>query len=234
MKSSQSGSWKISKRKHPLPPGEYKVLYNNETHNDYFKIDLGTYKLGMGDHRVFDMGAVVFNVDEALEKEADIDYLVLAEAGSGKIAVKVGGARFDPKAILPGVYDLLVHYDHIKEPGTIAKNIVVKAGEQTVVTLNTGFKIKMDSGEQITKWALVPLATDAVVDKAEGDEGGVAADQNAGALPIMSERSRWRTHIVMPGKYKLMVNMKGMKEALPIAPELVIESGKTIEFDTGM
>jgi hypothetical protein len=41
-------------------------------------------------------------------------------------------------------------------------------------------------------------------------------------------------YIVPAGKYRLTVRVKGMNEALPVAEELAIQKGQTLNFDSGL
>jgi hypothetical protein len=52
--------------------------------------------------------------------------------------------------------------------------------------------------------------------------------------PSGNKSTLWMPYIVPTGKYRLVVHVKGMNELLPVAEELAIQKGQTLNFDSGL
>ncbi|SLM33127.1 exported hypothetical protein [Desulfamplus magnetovallimortis] len=227
---------------HPLMAGEYEVQYLFATPNygQPTVTNLGKFMVGGGETRDIKLGGIVFNISKVLEDNAPVEHVIVAESGSGEAVVVVhnnnnGYYNFRPKALLPGKYDILFHYAHSPEPTLIATDVIVKSGEESVVTLDSGIVFKEVTSTDISGWDLYPLFSDAKADTMEDGESSPAITSKAvlqARPPHGNKSTLWRHFIVPPGKYRLMVTVVGMDEALPVAEEMIIENGQIVDFDS--
>ena len=227
---------------HPLIAGEYEVEYLFATPNYGAPTvtKLGKITVKGGEIREIKLGGIVFNIADALRKKAAVEHVIIAESGSGKTVVLVndnnnGYYNFVPKALLPGRYDILFHYSHSPKPTRVAKDVIVKPGEETVVTLDCGMVFKEVTSTDISGWDLIPLSTQATADTAEDEAAPLAVMPLVQARPPSGNKSTlWTPYVVPAGKYRLLVHVEGMDEPLPVAEELVIQKGQTLDFDSGL
>lgn len=227
---------------HPLPAGEYEVdyLFASPNYGQPTISSLGKIPLSGGETKEIRMGGIVFNIADELKEKVPVNQVIIAESGSEKAAVTVndngnGYYNFVPKAVMPGKYDVFIHYSHSPRPTRVAAGVIVKPGGGSVVTLDSGILMNEVKGSDITGWDLIPLTSPAVTDQVE-DEGASVGIQPAleARPPSGNKTTLWRPYIVPPGKYRLMIHVNGMDEALPAAEELEIVKGRTIHFDSGL
>lgn len=227
---------------HPVVSGEYAIeyLFAAPNYGDPTVTKLGTLSISAGETKEINLGGIVFNVAETLKKGACVDQVIIAEAGSDRTVVTVndnnnGYYNFVPKAVLPGIYDILIHYSHSPKPTQVAADVIVKPGQETVVTLDSGIAFKEVTGTDISGWDLIPLSSEAISDKAEDEGASIAASPLLQARPPHGNKSTlWTPYMVPAGKYRLLVHVEGMDEALPAAEKLTIEKGQTLIFDSGL
>ncbi|MBN2705946.1 MAG: VWA domain-containing protein [Deltaproteobacteria bacterium] len=227
---------------HPLLSGEYAIeyLFAAPNYGDPTVTHLGKVTLAGGENQELKLGGVVFNIADRLQKDACVEHVIIAESGSGKAVVTVndnqnGYYNFVSKAVMPGIYDILIHYSHSPEPTEVAGGVVVKPGQETVVTLDSGISLKAVTGTDITGWDLIPLGAETISDQTEDDGAFAAASPCLQARPPSGNKSTlWAPYLVPPGKYRLLIHVAGMSEPLPVAEALTIEKGQTLVFDSGL
>ncbi len=227
---------------HPMMAGEYEVeyLFASPNYGAPTISKLGRITLSGGETREIRMGGIVFNIADTLKEKVPVRHVIIAESGSDKPVVMVndnnnGYYNFVPKAVLPGKYDILIHYSHSPGPTKVAKDIIVKPGGETVVTLDSGIVFKEVKGTDISGWDLIPLSSQAIADTAEDDGTPLSAPPLLQARPPSGNKSTlWTPYIVPEGKYRLLVHVKGMDEPLPVSEELLIQKGQTLNFDSGL
>jgi Ca-activated chloride channel family protein len=225
---------------HPLMAGEYEVeyLFASPNYGEPTVTRLGKVTVKGGETKEINLGSIVLNIAEPLKKVA-VEHVLVTEAGSGNIAVTVndnnnGYYNFVPKALLAGKYDLLIHYSNSPAPAIVARDVLVKPGEETVVTLDSGLVFKEVSSTDISGWDLVPLST-AITDQEEDGGDAVAMKPLLQARPPYGNKSTlWTPYMVAPGKYTLLVHVNGMDEPLPVAEALEIKAGQMLNYDSGL
>ncbi len=211
---------------HPLMSGDYALvlLLANPNYQPPTELPAGDFAVAKGGTAVVKLGALVFNLAEELQR-APVEAIVVAEAGTGREVVRVlphgnDYYLFKPKALRPGTYDVGFLYRRCEEPAAVAQGVVVEAGKEAVVTLDSGVQVVRPDGTRITGWDLVPAGeVESVLKVRRGWD---------------NEEPLWRPFVVPPGTYELRVWADGMDEALPAGEGLVIGAGQTVQLDTGL
>lgn len=212
---------------HTLLFDDYEVILGFANANYYPDTDvsLGVYKVMGGETTTISLGAIGFNIAPSLEKNPTSS-VILVDEKTGKEYVTLEGHGnsyylFRSKPVPPGSYSLELHFARSAEPSTFARNILVEAGKETAVTIDSGFKLKQPKGIKINGWDLLPAK--------EGAGAGIKA------------RRRWDNDYplrevfpVMPGTYNLTLQVDGMSEPMPAAEGIVVNEGDLVEFDTGL
>ncbi len=223
---------------HPLPPGNYTVecLFKTPNYGEPTVTSLATISLVPGSTKAIDLGAVAFNVAPLLEEKTGIERVILAEAGSGRETVVVlansnGYYNFKPKPVLPGVYDVLVHFSCSPAPSKVASDISVLPGKVSRVTLDSGIQFKEVKTTNLSGWDLYPLGAGGE-QKEEG--ASITTPLIAARPPSGNKTTLWMPYIVPPGKYRIEAHVEGMKDPLVVAAEIEIKPGETLEFDSGL
>ena len=227
---------------HPMPAGEYELEYffSSPNYGEATRSKLGKITLSGGETKEIRMGGVSFNIADTLKEKTPVKHVVITESGSDEVVVVVndnnnGYYNFIPKAVLPGKYDILIHYSHSPGPTKVATGIIVKPGIETMVTLDSGIIFKEVKGSDITGWDLIPLVLPATADTAEDEDTPLSVRPLLQARPPSGNKTTlWTPYIVPDGKYRLLVHVKGMDEPLPAAEELEIRKGQTLDFDSGL
>ncbi len=210
---------------HPLPAGSYSMVlgYANPNYKEPTPASVASFEIEPGDQETIQLGVLVYNIAETLDEAvesvilhdegSETDYLVNEYHGNGYYL-------FTPKPLPGGVYSVLLTHSRNPEPVTVASGIKINEGEETVLTLDSGFTVRQPQGADITGWDLLPAG---------------------GTEPFLSIRRQsdndeplWRHFIVPPGDYDLDIIMNGMTEPLRIGEGLSVEPGVTLVFDTGM
>jgi len=102
----------------------------------------------------------------------------------------------------------------------LATNITVAAGKQATVTLDAGFVLKKPASTSVTGWDLLRSGSqERFLQVRRGHD---------------NQEPLWRRFIVPPGRYNLLVYVKGMDEPLPAGSDIEVRKGQTIEFDAGL
>lgn len=227
---------------HPLPAGSYEIeyLFAAPNYGAPTITQLGSITLSGGETKEICMGAVVFNIADSLKDKVPVQQVIIAESGSDKPVVVIndnsnGYYNFVPKAVLPGKYDILIHYSHSPAPTKIAAGVIVKPKAETVVTLDTGIVFKEVTGTDISGWDLIPLTFQRTADTMEDEEVPASTKPLLQARPPSGNKTTlWKPYIVPEGNYRLVAHVKGMDEPLPVAEALEIRKGQTLDFDSGL
>ena len=102
-------------------------------------------------------------------------------------------------------------------PAVLARGLEIKANAETVLTVDSGIQIKKNDQ---------PMTGFDLIDPENQEK-------------ILQVRRRWdndyplwKAFPVSPGKYEVMVYLKGMDEPLPVG-EVAVRKGQLMEFDTG-
>lgn len=209
---------------HPLLSGEYNVVlgYANSNYQKPSEIQPIPVIINPGEVFELGLGTLVFNIADALKNipassvtlRSDDKRIVITTSASGN-----NYYFFTAKPLLPGSYSFEYHYKTMPEPAILARNIIIKPGEQTVLTIDSGIRIKKNE-QGLTGFDLIPHASEA---------------------PVLQVRKRWDNDYPLwhafplsPDTYSILVYLKGMDEALPVAEGVEIEKGQLLEFDTGL
>ena len=231
-----------AKSTHPLLDGQYDVwyLFAQPNYGEPTRTKLGRVEVKRGATARIVMGAIEFNLADAFATQIAVDQVVVVDSGSRQPVAVVddrgnGYYNFVPKAVLPGVYDVQIRYANSPHHATIASRVSVSAGKRSVVTLDSGIKMKPAATTNVTGWDLVWTVSDAV------DEGDTTEGEPAGSDPLLQARppfgnksTLWMPYAVPPGTYTLQVHVDGMDEPLPVAEDLDIQKGQLLEFDSGL
>ena len=225
---------------HPLLDGEYEVwyLFAQPNYGEPTRTKLGTVEVRRGETVVIDLGAVEFNVAEPFSKDTGLEQVIVADSVWQKPVVVVndrgnGYYNFKPKAVMPGVYDVQLRYSNSPSSTTVARRVAVSPGKSSVVGLDSGIRLKPAESTDVTGWDLVPLGQKGAAGEAEGTRPAPGPVVQA-RPPYGNKSTLWMPYPVPPGKYTLIVHIKGMDEPLPVAEGLEIKSGQLLEFNTGL
>jgi hypothetical protein len=227
---------------HPLVAGDYEIeyLFASPNYGPPTITKLGTVSVSAGQTKEVRLGGIVFNLADTLKTKVPVDRIIIAESGTDSPVVVIndnnnGYYNFVPKAVLPGKYDIFIHYSYSPNPAQIASGVIVKPGSETIVTLDSGIVFKEVRATDISGWDLIPLASQSTADDAEDDLASIPSKPLLQARPPSGNKTTlWRPYIVPAGKYRILVHVKGMGEPLPVAEELEIIKGQTVEFDSGL
>ena len=228
---------------HPLMDGTYQLYYTFAQPNfgKPVQTTLGKVEIKRGKHTRIALGGIEFNIDETLEKDAPVAQVLVTDSGTKQVAAVAndnsnGYYNFRAKAVLPGVYDVSFRYARSPKgvpPTVVARQVSVAAGKCTVVTLDSGIRIKKPSGTPVTGWDLIPVRTRLETDGVEGNPvatGPVLQPRRS----FDSQHPLWAVFAVPAGHYQLQVHIKGMTEPLMLEDDLEIKSGQLIEYDAGL
>jgi hypothetical protein len=211
---------------HPLMSGDYALtlLFANPNYQPPTEMPLGDCAVAKGATTEIALGALVFNVAEELKK-APVEAVVVSESGSGRETLRLlrhdnDYYLFKPKALLPGTYDVDLHYYRCEKPTTVATGLAVAAGKETVLTLDAGLQVTRPEGTRVRGWDLRPTG---------GGEPWLAVRRGTD-----NDEPLWRPFIARPGSYDLILKVYDMDEDLPVGEGLEIRPGQTIRFDTGL
>jgi len=227
---------------HPLVAGEYELdyLFASPNYGAPTLYKLGKITISAGETREIRMGGIVFNIADLLKDKVRIQNVIIAESGSDQSVITIndnnnGYYNFMPKAVMPGKYDILIHYANSPGPTKVASDVIVKPGADAVVTLDSGIVFKEVKGTDVSGWDLISLSSQAIASATEDEGTSISVQPLLQARPPHGNKSTlWSPYIVPEGKYRLMVNVKGMSEPLPVAEELIIQKGQTLNFDSGL
>lgn len=211
---------------HPLMSGDYRltVLFANPNYQPPTEMAAGDFTVVKGGTAEIALGDLVFNIAAELQ-EAPVEAIVITDSATGMEVLRIlpngnDYYLFKPKALLPGTYDVAFLYRRCEKPTPVAKGLAVTAGQETVLTLDSGIIVTRPSGTRVRGWDLRP---------AGGAEPALAIRRG-----FDNEEPLWRPFPVAPGTYDLILKVNDMDEDLPAGEGIVIEAGKTVQFDTGL
>ena len=224
-----------------------RLSFAQPNYGDPIWTELGEVAVTKGQTRELILGSISFDVpkeiaDAAWETGLNIDTVEIVNAGTDQAVATVhdnnnGYYNFKPKPVLPGIYDVRLTYATETPSATVvARDVMVQAGKDAVVTLNTGIRLTGNLAE-VSGWNLTPRDQQ-IADEAE--DGSQPLPQS----PLLTVRKKTGaggnrhivgyTYLIPAGTYDLHVLLQGMTEPLPVAEKLVIESGTVLEFDPGL
>ena len=205
--------------------------------------NLGQVRIIKGAVTELKLGSISFNVAKSLLEGDSIDQVLITDAGTNQTIVTVhdknnGYYNFKPKPIVAGIYNVVLSTGREEDqPYTVASNVVVEPGKDTLVTLDSGIQLK--KADDVLGWELVP-AVAVSEDDAEGES--VEGDSTTKVRPAIKihyngygNRGRlWSPYMVPPGTYNLNVTLEGADEPLPAGEGIVIRAGELLQFDAGL
>lgn len=225
-KTVKEGDLPAADSTHPLMSGDYSLtlLFANPNYQPPTEMSLGDFTVAKGESTEIALGALAFNVAEELKK-APVEAVAISEAGANREVLRLSRHDndyylFKPKPLLPGTYDVALQYSRCIRPTTVATNMVVAAGEETVLTLDSGILVSRPDETRVRGWDLVP---------AGGGESCLSVRRG-----MDNEEPLWRPFIVRPGAYDLILKVNDMDEDLPVGEGIAVEAGQTVRFDTGL
>ena len=211
---------------HPLMSGDYVLMlqFANPNYQPPTEVSLGDFAVAKGATTEIRLGALAFNIAEELKK-APVEAVVVSESGTGREVLRLlrhdnDYYLFKPKALLPGTYDLAFQYYRCDKPSTVAAGLAVAAGQETVLTLDSGIVVARPNETRVRGWDLLPAG---------------------GGEPVLSilrgsdnEEPLWRPFPTQPGTYDLILKVNDMDEDLPVGEGIEIKPGVTVKFETGL
>lgn len=209
---------------HPLPAGRYGLVlgFANPNYKAPTDVSIGECEIRGGETAEVSLGAVVINMASPLGKAAWEVGLLNEETGKFYLQVQSHGNDYylmKPKPAPEGTYSLAFTYAAGKKPFTVAKGLIVKAGKETVATLDSGIAIR-ETSSGIQGWDVAP---------------------HGSKEPVLEVKRRWdndyplwESFPVAPGTYDILIHVKGMNEPLPAGDAVEVKKGETVLFDTGL
>jgi hypothetical protein len=212
-----------SESTHPLLSGEYDVIlgYANTNYGKPSEIEPIPVTINGGETTDLQLGSLVFNISDGL-KNIPAGSVTL-RSDDGKFVLTTPGRNnnyyfFTTKPLPPGTYAFEYNYKTMPAPAVLARGLEIKANSETVLTVDSGIQIKKNDQ---------PMTGFDLIDPENREK-------------ILQVRRRWdndyplwKAFPVSPGKYEVMVYLKGMDEPLPVG-EVAVRKGQLMEFDTGM
>ncbi len=209
---------------HPLPAGRYGLVlgFANPNYQPPTEVSIGECEIRGGETSEVSLGAIVINMAPPLGEAAWQIGLLNEESGKFYLQIESHGNDYylmKPKAAPEGTYSIAFTYAASKKPFVVARGLSVKAGKETVATLDSGIAIKKSSSG-IEGWDVVPSGSKAPV------------------LEITrrwdNDYPLWESFPIEPGNYDILVHVKGMKEPMLAGEAIEIKKGETIVFDAGL
>ena len=217
---------------HPLLTGEYELIagFANSNYKPDSEVSFGNWTVKGGETTTISLGTMAINIADSLDSmPAGAVIITKAKSDNFLLSLPFTGNSYyfyKTKPLPAGTYDFSVHYKKMylyrtgTQPVVLAKNVQIKEGTESVVTIDTGITVKEPQESSLTSWELIPTGskTPALAIK----------KANNGAYPL------WKNYAVLPGTYDLYVYIEGMDEPLPVGEEITISKGELLEFDTGL
>jgi len=208
---------------HTLPAGEYKVVlaFANTNYQPPTEAPLGQVEVKGGETVELSLGAVVINLAKGLNEGLVAVGLTEQTAGQDFVTIKAGSNDYylyKPKPVPAGTYTLVFTLGRSDFPAPVARDIKVSAGQETVVTIDSGIALK--KAPEVTGWDLHP----------------------AGSTELLLKVRRrwdndwplWKNFPAPPGSYDLYILQEGMTEPLLVGEGIEVKKGQTVVFDSGM
>ncbi len=210
---------------HPLPSSFYAVIlgFANPNYKPPTNVPITPVEVGGGETTQLALGAVGFNIAESLKKIPVRGVQLKNTSGDFSLELLYHGNDyyfFKPKPVPEGSYVFSVTYAESKTNTVLAENVTVRAGQESIVTLDAGIQMLKPEGQSITGWHLIPTG---------------------GKAPLLAVQRRWDNEFplwepfaVPPGTYALEVLMKGMDAPLRVSEGIPISAGQLVQFDMGL
>jgi hypothetical protein len=206
-----------------VPAGPYRLQlgFANSNYQPPTEVDAGPVAIAAGATNRLGLGIVAFSVQPDLPDLNLSGVIVRGQNGGPTVELKDTGNTyyfFLPKPLPPGVYDAAIRYARSAGPSWVATGIVVRAGEPSVVTLDSGLALRPPKEGRVTGWSLAREGSAepwvAVTRRSDNDE------------PL------WRRFMLPPGTYRLSIVHDSASPAWP--PETVtVEAGRTLIHTPG-
>lgn len=232
----------------PLPAGKYAITMGFATPNYGAPTVTNVIQMTIrnGETRELRLGSISFNIPKHLVKNdwqnrLNVDKVILTASGTEQPVVTVldrnnGAYNFAPKPIVPGLYDVRFKYATDTDVSTVvARGVQVAAGKDVLVTLDSGIQFQ-HADVDITGWDLIAEGSATTSPPEDGDAPIVR-------VPVLSVRSfspvsggascLWYPYVIPPGRYDIVVHVKGMVEPLPVGEDIDIGQGELLRFDSG-
>ncbi len=217
---------------HPLLMGEYEIVlgYTNSNYKPDSEVSLGIINIKGGETAELKFGSLAVNIADSLKKMPAGAVIITSEDKPNfKFTTMYTGNDYyfyKTKPLPPGRYSFAVHYKRTylyntsNKPIVLASGIEIKEGRQSVVNIDTGIIVKKVKSSKVIAWELIPE---------KGEEAIIRIERaKNGDYPL------WQPYAIPPGKYDLVVFVKGMSEPLTVGDGLVINKGELLQFDTGL
>lgn len=217
---------------HPLLTGDYELIagFANSNYKPDSEVSFGDFTIKGGETFKIGLGSMIINIADSLENVPAGAVIITSESNDNfKLILPYTGNSyyfFKPKPLPEGIYNFGVHYRKgslYRSPETpvwLAKNIKIKPGEESTITIDSGILIKEIKSSSIESWELVKSGGNDIIIRINSASNG--------NYPL------WKPYAVPPGTYDLFLYMEGMDEPLPAGESIGINKGELLEFDTGI
>ncbi len=217
---------------HPLLSGDYELIagFANSNYWPDSEVSFGDVTVTGGETVRVDLGEMIINIADSLkDMPAGAVIITREEDKAFNLVIPYTGNSYyfyKPKPLPQGTYTFAVHYKQGElyrtrpEPVILADGVRIGAGEQKVVTIDSGILIKKVLSSPVLAWEMVKAGTRDVVVRIDRASNG--------DYPL------WMPYAVRPGSYDLYIYLEGMDEPLPAGKGVSIAKGDLLEFDTGL
>ncbi|MCK4306123.1 MAG: VWA domain-containing protein, partial [Candidatus Eisenbacteria sp.] len=146
---------------HPLMAGEYEIVmgFANPNYKDPTEVSYGIWEVKGGETTEVNLGTVAFNIAASLSKMPAETVTLTAASGAPLVTLHSHGNGyylFKPKPVPAGDYHFSITYYRSPAPTVVSRDVHVSAGKETVVTLNSGIKVKPPEAGGVKGWDLIP------------------------------------------------------------------------------
>ena len=208
---------------HPLLAGQYGVVlqFLNTNYRPASEASLGQFEVKGGEVTEIKLGALVINRAKGLADATVAIAVMPPDSDKPLVKNEAGGNDYyiwKPKPLPAGTYDLGLIYGRSPDLFRVIKGIRIEEGKETVVTLDSGIKLKPNP--EIVSWGLTP----------SGQEKYVLRVKRRWD----NDWPLWLAFPASPGKYDLNVFLRGMDEPLPVGEGIEIKKGEVLFFDPGL
>ncbi|MBN2808582.1 MAG: VWA domain-containing protein [Deltaproteobacteria bacterium] len=209
---------------HPLLSGAYDIVLGYANSNNQKPSEIEPLPISIAAEETTDLklGSLMFNVAEAFDRLPASSVTLRRDDGRVVLETPENGNNyyfFTSKPLPPGCYSFTYFYKTLKAPVIAATGIVINPDAESVLTLDSGIKIKKHD-QNMTGFDLISLIS---------------------GRPVLQVQRRWdndyplwESFALPPGNYALHVYLKGMEEPLPAVDEIIVHKGELLEIDTGL
>jgi hypothetical protein len=166
------------------------------------------------------LGAVTLRLADTLNGHL-IETVTLRDRAGDRPFITIARAdediRFQSKPLPAGHYALVLKLSASPLPLELIPSLTVTAGAETAVVLDTGFRLKPLTDDELTAWELRP-------NDSEQPLLAVRRQLDSASYPLFEP---WP---VPPGNYELWVQRRGTGPLRRVADQIVIQPGRVLEF----